>query len=168
MRQLMEVSKSYLVIVPTPVMYELAFGVPGTASSNEEKLWAEINSHGRSHEMQHFNWLQLRNQVPKNGLMLINPGFNEWWTARTRILKYVEVAKAQPGKSKRNDSFDALIHAMARNLFVPVCTDNVKDFEKFNRAGTLINRDGVVPLFTPEQVVESLTGTVKYVPLHSS
>lgn len=91
------------------------------------------------------------------GIALFNPDWEEWPGSGNRIIQHTTNAgSAKLSTQKQKLSLDALIHACARNLFLPVCTNNLGDFIKLNRAAESSDIDHPFPIFTPEQVLASL------------
>jgi hypothetical protein len=150
-------SKSYSLIVPAPVLYEIGFGDPSKVSKNE-KQFKEICSAQRKVPMMTFAAAQEANLVNGPGIGVVEPGDFEWDTSKSRIIHHtVSTHGAVMGKQKKELAFDALIHACARNLGMPICTTNLDDFQKLNRASAANTHDHAVPIFTPEQLFFSLT-----------
>lgn len=150
-------SKSYSLIVPAPVLYEIGFGDPSTISENEKKF-NEIFSAQRKVPMMTFAAAQEANLVNGPGIAVVEPGDFEWDTSKSRIIRHtVSTHGAVMSKQKKELAFDALIHACARNLGMPICTTNLDDFRKLNRAAIANTYDHAVPIFTPEQLYFSLT-----------
>lgn len=156
------IARRYCLLIPTPVLYELAFGTEDQVGANEAILRKHFMKWDACMEMMAYGFARQQGHLMPMGFVVLNPGYNEWWTARTRLLKYVEIAGSSTGKSKRDLSLDSLIHSCARNCFAPICTQNISDFNKFNHAGATSPHDGTVPLFTPEQVLQSLSSLVEY------
>jgi hypothetical protein len=50
---------------------------------------------------------------------------------------------------------DSPIHSCARSCFVPICSEN-GDYHSLHSAASVVH-EGTVPVFTPEQLVQSLT-----------
>ena len=162
-----KVVSKYRVLAPTPVFYELAFGVKEKVHAKEQELLEEIlAAKTQGFEMLDFHFAEKINQLPSCGLVMINPSSNEWWTARQRLLKHIEAVNAGVAKVKKDMSLDALIHATARNCFSPICTVNIKDFEKLNTVASQRSHDSAVPLFTPDELVQSLSSDVIYEAQH--
>lgn len=157
-----QILASYRVLVPTPVLYELAFGPDEQADGNEKKLRSLIHVSSNCVEVLNYSISMRQGALPPNGFLVVNPGFNEWWTARTRLLAHVGVSGGLPGKAKKEYSLDALIHATARNCFAPICTANISDFEKLNTSARSVCHDRSVPLFHPEALVRSLVEKIQY------
>lgn len=152
--------KNYHVLVPTPVLYELAFGVPGTADDKEVTLRSMLFRHEKCIEMREFAHALRGGGIRPGAFSIVNPGFNEWRTARDRALIHIGLSGATARVTKRDLSMDALIHACARNSFAPVCTTNLDDFVKLNRAGDTRIHDRTVPLVTPEELMRSVADDV--------
>lgn len=152
----------YRVLVPTPVLYELAFGPDELVGENEAQIRQGIHNPTNCIDIINYHLSLRQGRLPAVGFLVVNPGFNEWWTARTRLLAHIESVDARPGKVKREYSLDALIHATARNCFAPVCTVNLDDFEKLNAVARQVHHDGAVPLFHPESIVRSISETACY------
>lgn len=153
---------TYRVLVPTPVLYELAFGPDQLVDNNEMQLRSRIHVSSNCVELLDYSISMRQGRGAINGFLVINPGFNEWWTARTRLLAHVGVSNRRPGKAKKEYSLDALIHATARNCFAPICTANISDFEMLNTTARPVWYDRSVPLFHPEDLIRSLTEVVRY------
>jgi hypothetical protein len=154
---------SYVVLIPTPVIYELAFGLPGKPDVAESDLQAMLNQSAEIDLYKYGNAVQ-GNVVVAPGGYLVNPGHLEWWSARERLLKYLSNAGPSVKISKQKDrlSLDALIHSCARNTFAPICTNNADDFRKLNQGGKQQSTNGAVPFFTPEKVLLALTEQVEF------
>jgi hypothetical protein len=154
---------SYVVLIPTPVMYELAFGLPGKPDLAESALQAMLNQSAEIDLYKYGNAVR-QNAVVALGGYLVNPGYMEWLSARERLLKFLSMAgpTVDISKQKNRLSLDALIHSCARNSFAPICTSNVGDFRKLNLGGQQQSTNGAVPLFTPEQVLLALTEQVEF------
>ncbi|QJD93248.1 hypothetical protein HH213_26085 [Duganella dendranthematis] len=149
-------SKTYSLIVPAPVLYEVGFGEPGMVSENEKKF-KEIFSAQRKVPMLTFAAAQEANLVNSPGIAVVEPGDFEWDTSKNRIIRHtISTHGAVMSKQKKELAFDALIHACARNLGMPICTTNLDDFRKLNRAAAANTFDHAVPIFTPEQLYHSL------------
>lgn len=161
---LYSVMQSYLLLIPTPVLYELAFGAASQSDPAERDLRTMLFKSNRHVDMIHYAFTHQRREVRPGSFIVINPGFNEWWTARDRLLIYSDISRASTGSVKKNLSMDALIHACARNCFAPICTVNVADFKKLNMASNSRSHDREVPYFTPEQVIASLNDEVFFHP----
>lgn len=148
----------YSFLIPTPVMYEFAFGHEAKIHDGEKLFQNRISAIKPEQrvEILHYNVLSRNSIIPKGLLLIVNPSFYEWTSSRNRILSYAQDVNAQMNKIKNKHSFDSLIHSCARNCFTPICTADVKDFKKFNQAGNKNLHDGTVPFFTPEQVLSSI------------
>lgn len=152
--------KEYLLLIPTPVLFELAFGSPESVHLSE-KLIRDKFINAQQIDPYKYHIAHDNGQLPESGYYLVNPSHMEWWSARERLLKYIGLSpQAQYGKNKQKYSLDALIHSCARNLFTPVCTLNIKDFQKMNIAGGLLAYDGTIPIVTPEQLLESIKSDI--------
>lgn len=162
MTVLKEVISLYRVLVPTPVMYELAFGPDGSAGENEKQIWSQFHSPGGAIDLVAYRFASRSRQLASTGFMVVNPGYDEWWTARTRLLSHIGSSGMRPGKAKKEYSLDALIHATARNCFAPICTANMVDFEMLNKVASKVHHDGPVPIFHPESIAKSVSETVHY------
>lgn len=162
MEELERVINAYRVLVPTPVLYELAFGPDELVGRNEAQIRQRIHDSRNCIEIINYHFASNQKRLAPTGLLVVNPGFNEWWTARTRLLMHIGSTNASFGKVKRQYSLDALIHATARNCFAPICTSNLNDFEKLNTVAREVHHDGPVPLFHPESIIRSLTEMVHY------
>ncbi|MBF8179103.1 hypothetical protein [Herminiimonas contaminans] len=150
-------SKNYSIIVPAQVLYEIGFGDPSTVSENEKKF-QEIFSAQRKVKMMTFAAAQEANLVNSPGIAVVEPGDFEWDTSKRRIIRHtVSTHGAVMSKQKKELAFDGLMHACARNLGMPICTTNLGDFQKLNRAAAALAHDYPVPIFTPEQLYLSLT-----------
>ena len=88
------VTSQYRILVPTPVLYELAFGSNDLVNNNESKIWNHIHDPTKCVDISNYIFAQRQKRIPKIGIILINPGFNEWWTARTRLLEYISISGA--------------------------------------------------------------------------
>ena len=152
----------YLLLIPTPVLFELAFGTPDKVGATEALIRKRFMDYRACIDMTQYSLESRQLRRGARGFVVLNPGFNEWWTARTRLLKHVEISAATTRVTKRDLSLDALIHAIARNAFAPICTENVADFQRLNRAGARIRHDGTVPVFHPEQALRSMHELVAY------
>lgn len=151
------VMSTYRILIPTTVLYELAFGLSGMSTPEESEIRDLFFKRKNEIDMLNYSFARQRELLQPGGFSVINPTYNEWWTARDRILKYSELSGASVGKNKKELSMDALIHACARNCFAPICTNNVEDFLKLNKAADALTHDGGVPIFSPQQVLDSLT-----------
>ena len=157
-----KVMQHYLILIPTPVLYEFAFGDQDQSSESERDLRTFLFKTEHKVEMFSYAMTQQQRNIRPGTFYVINPGFNEWWTARDRLLIYANLSKASTRKVKRELSMDALIHACARNCFAPICTVNVSDFKKLNLAANSRSHDRGVPFFTPEEVLASITEPVLF------
>ena len=162
MASLERLLSTYRILVPTPVLYELAFGPDDLVGRSEAQIRQKIHDSTNCIDTISYAFASRQGRLPSNGFLVVNPGFNEWWTARTRLLTHVRTTDARPGKAKREYSLDALIHATARNCFAPICTANLADFEKLNAASRQAHHDGSVPLFHPECLIRSVTEMIQY------
>lgn len=163
MATLQRVLLDYRVIVPTPVLYELAFGPDELVEENEAEIRKWIHDPTNCVDVLNYTFAQRQGLLRPNGFLVVNPGFNEWWTARTRLLSHIGGSPGtRPAKAKREYSLDALIHATARNCFAPVCTANTDDFEMMNAVARQVSHDGSVPLFHPRDIARSLGEVVVY------
>lgn len=160
--ELNAVAGKFLLLIPTPVLFELAFGAQDQVGKSESVIRKRFMDSSSCLDLFQYNFAVNEGRLPPKGFLILNPGFNEWWTARNRLLKYAEVAGATTRVVKRDLTFDSLIHAMARNTFSPICSENIDDFRKMNRAGSDSSHDGTVPIFHPEKVLESLENEVLY------
>ena len=155
---------AYRLLIPTPVLYELAFGPEELVGANERLIREHLSLSGSANciDQLQYTRAQRQGQIKAGGYYILNPGYFEWFSARDRLLRYIDLSNAKHGKSKREYSLDALIHSCARNCFAPICTANISDFKKMNRAGALSAHDGTVPIFSPEQVLLAVSSDVCY------
>ena len=156
-QNLVTISKKYLLLIPTVTLYEFGFGLPEQLSSAEIAIRNNFMKSDACIEMREYDSAQMLKKLPESGFFVINPGFREWWTARDRQLKHAKNTKAKIRNVKQKLSFDALIHAIARNCFAPICTENIDDFCLLNQIGASNVFDGTVPIFKPSQILNSLT-----------
>lgn len=158
-----DVLTKYSFLIPTPVMYEFTFGID-KEGENQKFLHEIIKDIPREHiiEMDQYSWGSRQRKILPGSIFIINPGINEWKTARDRILKYVEEKGGSAGGMKKKSTFDSLIHSCARNCFTPICTENISDFNKFNYVGNLKWYDGTVPTYTVQQLIESVEKTIVF------
>lgn len=154
--ELKRIQHSMALIVPLPVLYEIGFGAPDHVSDNEKKFH-EVMSNTREVPVLTLALAHAEGRRWGPGLGLVNPGWAEWYSSRNRIIQHVvNAGNAKMGVQKKELSLDSLIHACARNLFLPICTENIADFQKINRAAESSGYDEAVPLFTPKQLLDSL------------
>ncbi|MBX9347187.1 hypothetical protein K5M36_08805 [Chromobacterium vaccinii] len=150
------VSDSYMILVPTPVLYELAFGTKDSVDSRELWLRDSIGNFERELDAYKFGQAKQQGKLPRSGIYFLNPGHQEWYSARERLIRLSTLkggAKIKEGKSRH--TLDSLIFSCARNCFVPICTSD-KDFKELNRAAAAAHYERSVPIFTPDQLVASL------------
>lgn len=152
----------YHLIITTTVLFELAFGPIEASHIQELAIRDKFFKSERQIEFHWYQFSRMKGLLGPGTFSVVSPGFNEWWTARDRVLKYSRLAGMPPGQNKRNLSMDALIHACARNTFSPICTENLGDFRRLNQASEVAQHDGSVPIFRPQQVLDSLTQDVRY------
>ena len=152
----------YRLLIPTPVLYELAFGTSETVHVNERLLRDRLFDPRTEVNLHAYGRARQEGRIQAGGCFIVNPTHLEWWSARDRLLRYVTLSGSAAGKSKQNYSLDALIHSCARNSFSPICTMNVRDFMKLNKAANLVAHDKSVPVFTPEQVLASITDEIYF------
>jgi hypothetical protein len=156
MAELKRIQHCMTVIVPLPVLYEIGFGKPEDVSPNE-KEFHEVFSNTREIPIMKLALAHAEGQPIGPGIGLVNPGWEEWYSSRNRIIQHVvNVGNAKMGVQKKELSLDALIHACGRNLLLPICTENLVDFLKMNRAAESTGFDEAVPLFKPEQLLAAL------------
>ena len=65
-------------------------------------------------------------------------------------------------KKKKDLSMDALIYKCARNYHAPICTTNISDFKQLNVASAQVPVARTVPIYSPEEIIQSLTGDVTF------
>lgn len=168
MYMLMGIINTYRVLVPTPVMYELAFGLPDQVREWEKRIWKEINAPKHAIDTVNLNFMAQSGQIPNHGFIPINPGFNEWWSSRDRVIDQIRQKSTSPRnevnvkKLKLDLTLDALIHATARNCFSPICTTNMRHFESLNKSALVSAHDSPTPLYTPEEVFRSIQQEVHF------
>ncbi|MES2099393.1 MAG: PIN domain-containing protein, partial [Pseudomonadota bacterium] len=154
----------YTLLVPTVAIYELTFGLSSTVPPSQKALEARLTSaaNQRTALNDDFDYSISRNHgaIPTGQIVIVNPTISEWVSARNRLLRRIEQQGAEYGRAKERHSFDALVHSCARNRFAPLCTNNVRDFEHFNRAANSVSYDRSIPIFTLAQALASLETTV--------
>lgn len=154
-----KINNLYTLLLPTVSLYELGFGPSGSVRSCEKLILEKFMDSTRKIEMREYDELYFSKKLARK-FYVINPGYNEWWTAKKRLLSHVDDSESCSNKPNmrtiKEKSFDALIHATSRNCFSPICTTNIKDFRILNRQGSKLWYDGTVPFYSPEQLVASL------------
>ena len=160
--ELNKIQAAYRLLIPTTVLYELAFGLPDSVGENESLLRQRFFIRESEIDMYKYRFAFNHKAITPGGFYIINPGYFEWWSAREQLLAHVALKGAETGTTKRNLSFDALIYACARNTLSPICTENVRDFKKLNAARAQHSWVGTVPIYSPDQVLASLESDILF------
>lgn len=165
MRDFDALLSKYSFIVPTPVIYELAFGPTELVSKNQGLLRSKFMNPNETHRMTELQYkiTARKLKIAAGNIFAFNPGFGEWQVSREILLTHLHKNKGTNiSKGKKEHTLDALIHACALNCFAPVCTLNVKDFEKFNEVEKDKHWVRTVPIYSPTDLVRSLSQDVVF------
>lgn len=174
----------YSLVVPTPALYEFAFGQPHEISRKEKELREFFADKSVQLDSDKFAKAWENHKLRPGYIYNTAPGFFEWEQARNLVIRRAMLqltADPRPysvtcpsckhefktGKrervnfqAKRNHSLDALIFACARNHWIPICTRDTEDFTKLNEAALQMGH--TMPFFTPQQLLESVEHEVRF------
>ena len=157
---------TFAVLIPTPAIYETAFGPREMVSPGQKNVLDRLTFEAQkawTNTPYSYEILRRAGQIRAGAIHVINPTINEWESSRNRLVARIQTAGGNYRKGKLKHSLDSLIYSCARNNLSPLCTENIEDFEKLNVAANRSSHDHAIPLFTTRQVFDAVDNDVRYI-----
>lgn len=160
----------WCIFMPTPVLFEIGFGRESDVPAVEKRIWKILMYSNPKFSSLSNETTVIELALKNNGnlqftgeITHINPDPNNWFAAKTMILKRLEADKNLKSQKAKSEFVDGLILATARNIFSGIWTDNPTDFIRIQTQGSWewsrSTPKRLLPIFSTSDFLNAINGS---------